>query len=237
MLKYNNVYCDDALKGLKKLPSSSVHAVITDPPYGIGHIYADGKEKHDDPDLYWGWLKPIYKEMLRVLKPGGFFAMWQTQKYFPHFWRWFGEDIHIYIGCKNFVQIRRNDITYAYDPIISFYKEGKKRLEAPTPRITRDWFMGNTARFGLNRDPWAKKHPNARPLDQCISLAKNFTCKNAIILDPFCGAGTIPIAAILTDRRYIGFDSCEEYVGLAQDRINNLEEVKKIYGDSLLNIK
>ena len=42
------------------------------------------------PEAYWRWLGPVYREVLRVLKPGGFCAIFQGGRYMRHFWDWFG---------------------------------------------------------------------------------------------------------------------------------------------------
>ena len=65
----------DSLKRLPELPPSSVDAVITDPPYGIGF----GKEPWDggpltDAATFQAWTSAWAAEALRVLKPGGWLA-------------------------------------------------------------------------------------------------------------------------------------------------------------------
>lgn len=57
------IYHADCLEQLKKLPDNSVDSIVTDPPYGINFM---GKK--------WDYDVPkteIWKECLRVLKPGG----------------------------------------------------------------------------------------------------------------------------------------------------------------------
>jgi len=64
MVKLDCIYNEDCLQGLKKIQSNSVDAVITDPPYGLSFM---GKK--------WDYNVPsvdIWKECLRVLKPGGY---------------------------------------------------------------------------------------------------------------------------------------------------------------------
>jgi site-specific DNA-methyltransferase (adenine-specific) len=39
------------------------------------------------------------------------------------------------------------------------------------------------------------------------------------VLDPFIGSGTTAVAAVGTGRHYIGFDTDEAYVALAQERV------------------
>jgi DNA modification methylase len=41
------------------------------------------------------------------------------------------------------------------------------------------------------------------------------------VLDPFLGIGTTAIACAKYNRHYIGFDISEEYIKMAQERIQN----------------
>jgi DNA modification methylase len=57
------LYEGDCLEVLKQLETNSIHAVITDPPYGLA--FMNKKWDHDVPSV------EIWREVLRVLKPGG----------------------------------------------------------------------------------------------------------------------------------------------------------------------
>ena len=62
--KWRTIYCGHCLDVLSELPDDSVDLLVTDPPYGIAFM-----GKHWDkalPDI------GIWKECLRVLKPGAF---------------------------------------------------------------------------------------------------------------------------------------------------------------------
>ena len=203
----------DAMEVMRSLPAESVDAVVTDPPYGIGKTYAGGKEAASDAESYWKWLEPFYRLAYEKVKPGGLVAVWQTQLYFKHFWEWFGDDIHIYAAAKNFVQIRKVSINYAYDPVVMLYKPGAPHMRPVKPRRSFDFFVANTAKFGRRKNnPYAYGHPCPRPLDQCKEIVENFTLPNAVVLDPFAGAGTIGVAAVQTGRRFVGIELAPEYV-------------------------
>ncbi len=58
------VICGDSLELLKDLPSNSVDAIPTDPPYGLHMMGRDWDKALPDPR--------IWAECLRVLKPGGY---------------------------------------------------------------------------------------------------------------------------------------------------------------------
>ena len=56
---------------------------------------------------------------------------------------------------------------------------------------------------------------------------KLYTFENDIILDPFMGSGTTAIAALMVNRRFIGYDIDKQYVKIAEKRINEIIEKKK----------
>ncbi len=63
-------------------------------------------------------------------------------------------------------------------------------------------------------------HPAPFPVElpeRCIRL---YTYKDDIVLDPFMGSGTTAIAALRTDRHYIGYELEQDYVELALKRID-----------------
>lgn len=213
------IICGDALTELRKLPDESVHCCVTDPPYGIGFIYSDGKEKANNPEDYWNWLRPIYGEMIRILKSGGFFAIWQTQLNYRHFWDWFGDDIHIYVACKNFVQIRKTPINYAYDPVVMKYKSGAPPLRPLNPPRSLDFYVANTAGIVSDKNRLEKAHPCPRPLDAVREILINFTLPSGLILDPFFGAGTVGVVAKQLGRDFIGIELNQKYCELAERRI------------------
>ncbi len=67
------VYCDDALSRLRKLPSDSVHAVVTSPPYfNLRDYEADGQLGHEaTPEEYVAALVAVFREVRRVLRWDG----------------------------------------------------------------------------------------------------------------------------------------------------------------------
>ena len=84
VLSLNQVLLGDCLEVLKTLPDTSIDAVVTDPPYGLGtkepsgpeiQAYLDGADlDHGGDFMGRNWSIPsvaVWRECLRVLKPGG----------------------------------------------------------------------------------------------------------------------------------------------------------------------
>lgn len=68
MLDINKIYLGDNIKLLKQLDDNSIHSCVSDFPYNLGFM---GK-KWDTIQNYYQWNYDRAKELLRVLKPGGY---------------------------------------------------------------------------------------------------------------------------------------------------------------------
>ncbi|AFH22538.1 hypothetical protein OSG_eHP29_00070 [environmental Halophage eHP-29] len=65
----NQIYTGDCFEQLPALDENSVHAIVTDPPYGLAFM---GRSWDDfEPKEYQEWCEKWATECLRVLKPGG----------------------------------------------------------------------------------------------------------------------------------------------------------------------
>ena len=71
-------------------------------------------------------------------------------------------------------------------------------------------------------DKVAYQHPAIFPEQLANDHIISWSNEGDVILDPFIGSGTTAIAAIKTNRQFIGIDISQEYCELARKRINNL---------------
>jgi site-specific DNA-methyltransferase (adenine-specific) len=62
-------------------------------------------------------------------------------------------------------------------------------------------------------------HPAPFPIELPYRLIQLYTFEGEVVLDPFIGSGQTAISAIKTKRHYVGYDIVEEYVKLAERRI------------------
>ena len=62
-------------------------------------------------------------------------------------------------------------------------------------------------------------HPAMYPTSLTDQLVQTFTEKGDLVLDPFMGSGQTALSCVRFDRHFVGFDSCDEYVQIAQNRI------------------
>ena len=64
-------------------------------------------------------------------------------------------------------------------------------------------------------------HPCPKPLAWAEWIIERATKENDIVLDPFCGSGTVGVACKKLGRRFIGIDISKDYCKMAHDRLTN----------------
>jgi DNA modification methylase len=62
-------------------------------------------------------------------------------------------------------------------------------------------------------------HPAPFPVELPERLIQLYTYRGDVVLDPFLGSGSTAVAAVRTDRHYVGYDTDPTYVALAEGRI------------------
>ncbi len=72
-------------------------------------------------------------------------------------------------------------------------------------------------------------HPAPFPVELPRRLIELYTYRGDLVLDPFMGSGSTALASIRTERHYVGFDTDEDYVALAERRIRE-EQAARVQG-------
>jgi site-specific DNA-methyltransferase (adenine-specific) len=100
----------------------------------------------------------------------------------------------------------------------------KKRAEAGLPSensMFKDDFMSATTDIWDLPPESATRvgHPAPFPVELPQRLIELYTYRDDVVLDPFMGSGSTAVAALRTDRRYLGFDTDRAYVDAANERV------------------
>ena len=226
---------------MDELPDNSIHLMVTSPPYNVGKDY----DKNLTLKEYREFLKRVWKEVYRVLVPGGRacinIANLGRKPYIP---------LHSFIieDMLSLGFLMRGEIIWnkdksaspstawgswlsAKNPIlrdiheyILIFSKDTFRRETPQERkstISKQEFLEFTKSVWTFSAVSAKRigHPAPFPVElpyRCIQL---YTFKNEIVLDPFMGSGQTAIAALKTGRYFVGYEVEEKYINLAQERI------------------
>lgn len=73
-----------------------------------------------------------------------------------------------------------------------------------------------------DRSEW-NTHPAQFPVALAEQIIMTLCPRDGVVLDPFIGSGTTAVAALRSNRRYIGFEKELEYVQIAERRIKECD--------------
>jgi site-specific DNA-methyltransferase (adenine-specific) len=228
-------------ESMADLPDSSVHLMVTSPPYNVGKDY----DENLTLDEYLAFLCRVWSETYRVLVPGGRacinVANLGRKPYIP---------MHLYIARDliNLGFLMRGEIIWdkatsassstawgswqsasnptlrdTHEYILVFSKGNFRRpkMDGREDTITKEQFLEYTKSVWAFTAESAKKigHPAPFPVElpyRCIQL---YTYSNEVVLDPFMGSGQTALAALKADRNFVGYELNGEYLELARKRI------------------
>ena len=244
--KYLNKIILGSCTDMKEIPDNSVHLMITSPPYNVSKEY----NKDLSLTEYLNLLKETFSETYRVLVNGGRacinIANLGRKPYIPL--SDYVSQIMNGIGFNMRGEIIWNKKSSAspstawgswksaanpilrdiHEYILIFSKGNYKRerakeeLSIKQNTITKEEFMMWTKSIWTMNAESAKRvgHPAPFPIELPYRLIKLYSFTNDVVLDPFMGSGTTALASIRTNRNFAGYDINQEYINLANKRIN-----------------
>ncbi len=86
-----------------------------------------------------------------------------------------------------------------------------------------------SGKFGSEKAPSRNIHPTVKPLTLMNYLVTLGSRKGDVVLDPFMGSGTTPLACVSLERKYIGIDNEQDYYEIAKARVDKLEAPLKMW--------
>lgn len=226
---------------MKEIPDNSVHLMVTSPPYNVTKTYDEDLSLEE----YLTLLKNVFSETQRVLVHGGRacinVANLGRRPYLPlsdfisHIMLEIGflmrGEIIWHKGAGAGTSMAWGSWQSASNPVlrdtheyILVFSKGdfkRRKKEGQQDTISREQFMEWTKSVWAMNPESAKKvgHPAPFPLELPYRLIQMYTFRGDVVLDPFMGSGSTAIAALKSERNYIGYDIDAEYIRRAEERI------------------
>ena len=230
-MQYENKSCFDFLPSID---SKSIDLILIDPPYEISRTtnFQNGELTGTDTDRFrismdfGDWdknftnLEEVFKQGYRILKDGGtmicFYDLWKI------------ETIKRYYENNKFKQIRFIEWLKT-NPVpinskINYLSNAREiavlGIKKSKPTFNSSYDNG-LYQYPICHDK-GRFHPTQKPLELIKELIVKHSNEGDIVLDCFSGSGTTGVAAIQTNRQFIGCEINPEYYEQSKKRIETI---------------
>ena len=262
----NKIIKGDCIENLKKLPDESVDLIFADPPYFMqteGELHRTNGAKFQGVEDEWdkfsdyreydefctAWLKECKRVMKKnssiwvigsfqniyrigyIMQNLGFWILndviWSKPNAVPNFGGTRFQNSHeTLLWCT-----KNKNAKYIFN-----YKTMKHLNNGKQEKSV--WNIGICIGNERIKDKEGKKvHSTQKPEKLLYNVIISSSRPGDIVLDPFFGTGTTGAMAKLTGRNYIGIEREEEYINVAQERIDRVKTIHDDISDLKLEIK
>lgn len=250
------IYNEDCLEGMKRIPDKSIDMILCDLPYGTTACKWDNIIP----------FEPLWEQYNRVIKDNGAICLFGNEPFtsllicsnikgFKYRWDW-NKKIPSGMGYAKYRPMQQTE------DICVFSKNGEKTKYNPQ-FIKRDKPIksgGNSIKtkvYGsfkcIGKGKEYKKtydyknpitliefkkvrkgalHPTQKPVALLEYLIKTYTNEGETVLDNCMGSGSTGVACIATGRKFIGFELEKEYFEIAKSRMASVQ----LSIDGIMNI-
>ena len=243
----NNIFNEDCIAGITKIPDGSIDLVCVDPPYSLGKDYGNNSDKQT-PDEYLEWTYNWIDAIIPKMKPNASFYIFLSWQFSPEIFVYLKKkltmineiiwdrrvpsmggsttkysSVHDNLG---FFVMNKKDYYFDLDSIRIEYDEITKKARSRKQFEGSKWLeLGYNPKdlWSVSRihaqNPERENHPTQKPLEIIERIVKASCPIDGLVLDCFMGTGTTAIACIKNNRNYTGFELSQEYFELIQNRI------------------
>lgn len=245
----NKIYNENCLETMARMPDKFVDLVVTSPPYNMRTRIRNGqyttreksehfskKYQHFDDALpindFYEFHSSVLTELLRVSKIVcyNFQVVTGSKEAFFRIIGDFNKDIKdIIIWDKGNGQpaMHFNVLNSCYEFILLLEDDKRAGRVIQNAKFKRGE-MNNILRIKRVKNKQIA-HSAVFPEQLPIELINAFSEKENMVYDPFMGTGTTAIAAIKTNRYFIGSEISAEYVEIANKRVEQLKSQTSLF--------
>lgn len=249
-MELDKIFNEDCLGGLKRIPTESVDCIICDLPYEVlnkGNKHAQW-DKLIPLDKLWEQYERVIKPNGAILlfAQGMFTAklMASNEKLWRYNLIWEkGNRSTGFLNANRMPLRNHEDLCVFYKQLPTYNPQMWKGRPNHTRSATRRPVMNNRCYGVMDQTPtiiteWKypisiidfekehgrQYHSTQKPVALIEYLIKTYTNEGETVLDNCMGSGTTAIAAIKTNRRFIGFELDTDFFEIANKRIEDFRQ-------------
>jgi site-specific DNA-methyltransferase (adenine-specific) len=239
-IELNRIYQLDCLEGMKLIPNKSLNAIICDLPFGTTQNKWDSVISLDK---LWEGYERIIKDngaiILHASQPFTSDLINSNRKLFKYTWVWDKANPSGFLNAKKQPLRVTEDIVVFYKKQCTYNPQmetrGKPRKKGgyikgtgtenygdfhSVESINNEYYPKNLITVS-NANRKEKQHPTQKPLELMEYLLLTYTNENDIVLDNCMGSGTLAVACVKNNRKFIGFETESKYIEIANQRIES----------------
>ena len=230
MLEYNKIYNMDCIDGIKLLEDNSIDLVVIDPPYKLDLNKVKNTTTYTNYanellELKDGFDLKVLDLLIQKMKKINIYiycSKRQIQELLEYFTNK-GCNYEVLTWHKQNPSPLTNNIYLPDTEYIIFAREKGVRLYG-NYHTKHKYYISGTNQV----DKKKYKHPTIKPMRFIENHIENSSRPGEVVLDCFAGSGTTLVGAINKGRKFIGFEINKEYYEIAEKRIAEAMEKRKV---------
>lgn len=249
MIELDKIYLEDCIEGMKAIPDGSVDMICTDPPFGST---ANPWDRQLPLPAMWAEFMRVTKENAAIV----IFSQLSfavdvinaNRKLFRYEWIWEKSCPVGFLNAKKMpLRLHENILVFyrhlpTYNPQFwqsTPYKKSQRVIERGCYRELKRRYVTQSedgqrypvdiVRCNSGQSLSGNKqmyHPTQKPVELLEYLIKTYSNEGETVLDACMGSGSTAVACINTERRFIGFETVQQYFDIAEERIRKAKQCR-----------
>ena len=254
-MKLNEIHHGDCLEIMKDIPDGSIDMILCDLPYGTTACKWDTIIPFEHLwEQYERIIKDSGAIVLTASQPFTSALVMSNPKMFKYSWTWFKTRATNHLNSRRQPLRASEDVLVFYKKQCAYNPQLRDREKKNIRDPKKSYGKGNNQTYGKTNEDYVfnsgrdiplekgypldlidipqtgtfgskRFHPTQKPVELMEYLIRTYTNEGETVLDNCIGSGTTAIAALNTNRSFIGIEKEKEYVDIANERIKSSQLV------------
>ena len=241
------LYNQDNLELMRSMEDNSVDLIYSDILYGTGRDFGPYQDIKKNFEEIQNFYRPRFLEFKRILKDTGNIII-QMDYHINYMIRFLLDEI---FGMNNFrneiiwhynsAPHKKGCLGHRHDTLLRYTKSNvftfnevvrepysptaprgyeKEKYYHPEGKLVGD--VWQIKMIGQNDKTERTGYPTQKPLELMNRIVKLFSNEGDMVFDAFMGSGSIGMAALQNNRKFIGCDISEEAYNITKERLESM---------------